>query len=233
MIVCFLPLGLQVRPNFVQGTPCLSPKARQSKTLRSLSDTIPFEIAHMTGACHQPERLSMFAIGRTKGYCQLGIEVGWGKMDIFEDHARVAVAGDLCSTLSELSIAITNELVRRNLSFTDALPRRQTLLCSPEHAQGFVDELRKDYDIWNRIQEMGFEGKGSMVARSVFQLTSVKQLVGLLKIEGWTATARQSAFLPCSTASKVVEVSVCLGLLLLLHIGPVPSSNPKFGHTDM
>ncbi len=144
----------------------------------------------MTGKARHAERLSMFAVGRVKGYTQLGIEVGWGKMAIHENHARVAAAGDLCNTLGQLSIAVTLELVKRNLPLTRCLPRRQRLLTDPEHAQAFVDQTRKDCLIWQHLGEMGFEGKESMMQRSVFNLVAVKQLVGLLTIEGWKATAR-------------------------------------------
>ncbi len=164
--------------------------ARQSKGLRCLDDTIPFELDHMLGKCHHPERLSMFAIGRVKSYDHLGVEICWPALEIHADHARVALSDDLSSTLASLSVAITLELTKRSLTFTHGLPRRQTLLLQPGHADEFIDQLRSDLGIFERIQSMEFPGKDIMVARSCFQLTSVKQLVGLLKIEGWKLTAR-------------------------------------------
>ena len=150
----------------------------------------------MTGKCHHAERLSMFAVGRVKGYQELGLEVGWGPMKLHENHARVALQDDLACTLSNLSTHIAAELVKRNLAFTHALPRRATLLLSPERAQPFIDQLRSDFELWERIQEIDFEGKNAMLLRSVFNLTPVKQLVGLLKLEGWRLTPRPPWVLP-------------------------------------
>ena len=54
--------------------PC---SARQSKDLRSLKDTVPFELEQMGGAIHHVERLSMYHLVRPKGYSAMGIEVTW------------------------------------------------------------------------------------------------------------------------------------------------------------
>ena len=144
----------------------------------------------MSGKCHHAERLSMFAVGRHIGYNELGIEVSWSPLKIHAGHARVALQDDFCTTLAHLSSHITAELIKRNLPLTHGLPRRASLLLSPDHAQGFIDQVKADYEVWERIQGMDFEGKSAMCSRSVWNLVPVKQLVGLLKTEDWKLTPR-------------------------------------------
>ncbi len=111
--------------------------------------TPPFEIEHMTGRCHMPERLTMYAVARHVGYADMGIDVSWRGTTLHVDHARVKLADDYANLLAELSTQMVVELVKRNLTFTHARPRRQTLLMSEAHAQGFIDGLRRDWEIWN------------------------------------------------------------------------------------
>ena len=197
------------------------PLARQSRTLRSLDAVVPFEVDHMSGHCHYAEKLSMYAIGRCKGYSEIGIETTWTAVSICANDARVKIGDDLSNVLCDLSVNICCELAKRNLSLTHALPRRQTLLVSETHAQTFIDTLRRDYDIYKTLHTVDFPGKELLLARSCFELTPVKHLLALLEAEGWTATARL-------VGSTIAELSLgkrlrCLGLRTLLggrRLGP-------------
>ena len=147
--------------------------ARQSKELRSIDATIPWEIKHMSGLCHHAERLSMFAVGRCKGYNELGIEASWQPLRLCMNDCRVKLSDDFSWVLTDLSVNITLELCRRNLGLTHALPRRQSLLVSAEHAQPFIDGLRRDHDIFKAVAGLEFPGKDILLSRSVFNLTPV------------------------------------------------------------
>ena len=163
---------------------------RQSKKLRDLSSTIDFEIDQMTGGAGYTERMSMYCISFAKGYEDLGIETAWPQQTIGSTHARVALNDDVAELLASLSVEITAELCRRNLSFTHGLPRRQTLLISPEHSAAFLEEFRQDLHNFETIQRDVFPGQEAFLARSVFQLASVQQLVGVLKDTGFQITPR-------------------------------------------
>jgi hypothetical protein len=170
-------------------------KPRQSKALRSLGATVPFELEQMGGGCFYTERLSMFSLLYSKGYKDLGMETDW-KPDVFTiGSARLAVSDGFCEMLASLSVAIVEQHCRRNLVFTHGLPRRQTLLLDPIQGQRFIDELKLDLAIHQKILDMDFDGQESYVKRSVFGLPAVQQLVQCLQLEGWEITPRTRAFL--------------------------------------
>ena len=106
------------------------------------------------------------------------------------NSARMAVSDDFSETLAELSCAIVEQHVRRNLTWSHGLPRRQVCLLDPALAPGFISQLQKDLAIHDKTKELHFEGVEAYLQRSVFNHMSVRQLAGCLQEESWEATPR-------------------------------------------
>ncbi len=170
-------------------------KPRQSKALRSLGATAPFELDMVRGNFAHTERLSMFSILFSKGYGDLGIEVDWREETLSTASARIAANDSFVEMLSDLSVAIVEQHCRRNLVFSHGLPRRQTCLQDAELGPMFIAELKQDLAIHKLVQECDFDGHDEYMARSVFNLPSVHQLVKCLEADDWQITPRISFLL--------------------------------------
>ena len=167
-----------------------SPSARQSKDLRSLDATIPWELRQLHGEYLHTEKLSMQGLLYAKGYAAQGIEMTWPAMGLLENSARMAVSDDFSEMLAELTFAILEQHARRHLVFSHGLPRRQVCLLDETLGPLFIDQLKLDIDIHKRISELHFDGVELYLQRSLFHHTAVKQLIGCLEEEGWTITPR-------------------------------------------
>ena len=173
---------------------------RQSKELRSLDSTIPFELDMMRGGCLKVERLSLQGLLYSKGYKECGIEMGWPAMSLASNSARMAVADDFSETLAELTFAVIEQHVRRNLTFSHGMPRRQVCLLDAWLAPRFLDELKLDMEIHDQIKTLGFDGHDQYMQRSTFNYVAVKQLIGCLREEEWKVTPRPNGVRACELA---------------------------------
>lgn len=163
---------------------------RQSKTLRSLSATIPWELSQMRGGYVHTERLSVQGLLFSKGYADLGIEVEWAPMTTSVSSARVATSDGYADLLADLSLAIVLQHVRRNMTFSHGLPRRQVCILDSELGPNFVKELQADWAIHCTIMDLQFPGVDLYLQRSVFNLVSVKQLLACLRMDDFVITDR-------------------------------------------
>ena len=57
-----------------------------------------------------------------------------------------------------------------------------------------VEQIKKDYELFEIMQDDGAEWAQDLVRRSLFQKVCVMQLVECLKIEKWAITDRTHAF---------------------------------------
>ncbi len=167
---------------------------RQSKILRNLDSTIPFELNQMKGACHHVEQMAMRGIFMAKGYGWMGIEEQWNEFQASAHHARIVLSDDFSRLLADLSMNVVMEHVRRNLSFSHGLPRRQVLILDGTEGPKFVQQFKRDWEIFQELEGMSFEGQEHLVKRSVFKLSSVTQLRLCLEDEGWHITPRPFPF---------------------------------------
>ncbi len=181
-------------------------KPRQSKALRSLDASVPFDLEMMRGGYAHTERLSMFSILYAKGYSDLGLECEWREDTFSIGDARVAANDGYAEMLADLSVAVVEQHCRRNLVFSHGYPRRQTCLLDAELGPTFVAQLKEDLAIHKLILESDFDGHSSYVARSCFNLASVAQIVKCLESEGWVITAR-TLYCFCFSSGRVPHVS--------------------------
>ncbi len=163
-------------------------QARQSKELRSLHKTVPYELDQIDGGHMKTEQMGMLAILHSKGYSVQGIEMSWAHMELQANTAQMAVSDDFASLAVDLSVAITEQHVRRNMVFSHGLPRRQVCLLDANLAEPFVKQLRADIELHERIKAMSFDGVELYLQRSVFTHVSVRQLIGCLGEENWQVT---------------------------------------------
>ncbi len=155
-----------------------------------MEPTIPFELEQIKGAYKHTERLSMSGMLFSKGYGDVGMETTWPEMSIHAGSARVAASGHFSELLADLSMAIVCQHARRNLTFTHGMPRRQVMLLDDELQKVFIEELRNDLLIHEKIGNLDFVGHESYMSRSVFNLVAVRQIYSCLKEDGFLVTAR-------------------------------------------
>ena len=144
----------------------------------------------MKGECHQYESEVVKAFLDTKKYDGMGIETQWSGGTIQLAHPRVSLSDDFASMLGDVMAATVLELTRRNLTFTHGVPRRQTLLLDEASRDAYMKEFQRDAILYDKLVGSCFKGQEFIVSRSVFQLTSVKQLLACLNADDWTWTPR-------------------------------------------
>ena len=107
---------------------------------------------------------------------------------------RVAFSDDMTCLLVKMELALLVQHYSRHLSFIFGLPRLQVLLLDSEEEvqQQFIRNLREDRELDNKLREAAKDDRElePFVSRSVFQRTSVQQLIACLTAEGWTNTER-------------------------------------------
>ena len=138
----------------------------------------------------------MYAVTRTKGYADVGVETSWPRLKLCLDNPRVCMSNDFSELLADLSCNVMLEHVRRNLVFTHGLPRKQVLLLTPGSAEKFIAEFKQDCENFDKVKVEDFPGCEAFVNRSVFQLAAVQQPKGVLQDSGWVETERPSEGYP-------------------------------------
>ncbi len=213
---------------------------RQSKELRSLDQTIPFELSMVKGGFHDVEKRTVRVLSVQKGCESIGVEVAWPETSVQLNNVRMAVSDDYGSTLAELTFATIEQHVRRHLTFSHGLPRRQVLLLDGEEGTRFMEELKTDAHILSLIQELDFDGHEMYMVRSVFTYTSVKQLIGCLVEEGWSITPRtlrvESVWPYASEVSQSFSLASLLSHVatkICLRAGPYILQVPRLAFKDI
>ena len=173
--------------------------SEQSKTLRSLSDVIPWETAMMRDSVKifHAARLSMSLIGYPRIYAQCGIETLWRPMESIScNDARVAFSNDHAGLLWKLNCAIVAEEANRNLAFMSGYPKRFTLLLQADERPWILRELRADYQYYREVSALTDAWAVELAKRSPFATVPVRQIVEALEIENWVWTDRNLCYLP-------------------------------------
>eukprot|EP00959_Pyramimonas_sp_CCMP1952_P170629 3565747-Pyramimonas_sp.AAC.1 len=130
----------------------------------------------MKDSMHRVEALSMVPINCRKWYSAMGIESNWAEADMCKGHPRVAASDDQCGLLAQLCFGLVDQRAKRNLILSRGLPRRQALLTDSATAPQFLQEFKRDAKLFSELEQCTFSGASAMVARSVFNKKSARQL---------------------------------------------------------
>lgn len=120
----------------------------QNQRLRSLDDTIPWELEQMRDKhifAHQ--RLTMVQLTAVRHYEACGIEAEWQPvLGACLNDARVAMANDYAEILFDVCTTLVAEESNRNIGYTHGWPKRFTLLLDETTRADTIDELKGDLE---------------------------------------------------------------------------------------
>lgn len=126
-------------------------------------------------------------------------------------QVHVAAQTEAASMFAKLTTSLIAHRVRRLLPLMVGWPRWQVLLLSGDvSVSGWaMAKLRRDYSNFLRLKEVPGAACRRMQKRSIFNMTTVVQLVKVCEGEGWAVTDRLRQFVSRSarriTVTQLVE----------------------------
>jgi len=160
----------------------------EARELRSVDQTVEWELKMMRGGYHAPGRAVVQAMCSRNNYNNFGIETRWPVMlESSANHIVVAVNDRSVEFVWDFGSNVILEFESRMIVFAEGLPRRQSMLLSEiaKERTDFIDCVKLDEEIFCQMQACNDENLKALITRSLFQKPSVKQLVGILREEAW------------------------------------------------
>ena len=167
-------------------------RSDEARQLRTAKGALDWELAIMQGNVHSIVKKVMSLLSNRQNYEDFGIETEFIAMEVSSRDLICSIQDERCKYLWDFICSVVVQHETRNLSFTDGLPRRQTLLLSPKEADvdTFLTELRIDLAVDIALDKIGEDWSQTQHKCSVFRLSSVQQLWRCCDEVGWQLTER-------------------------------------------
>ena len=177
-------------------TPTQKWHSEQAKILKTISDTIGWEIEQIRTGIDDHIRLCLAQILFTKQYWKFGIPVAWGASGSCSADVEVCLADEQCSLVWQFCFVHTQHRERRLLTLKCGYPRNFVLLLQEDEKQvaATLAQLKTDYELFIMIRDSDEEWAESWIQRSLFQRMSVMQLIECLILDYWCLTDRSLIF---------------------------------------
>ena len=192
-------------------------RSDEARQLRTGKGALAWELAMMQGNVHVLVKKMMSILINRQNYVDFGLEAEFPAMEVSSRDLICSIQDERCKYLWDFICSVGIQHETRNLSFTDGLPRRRTLLLSPNEAEvdTFLTELRIDLAVDNALGQIGDDWSQAQHKCSVFRLSSVQQLWRCCDEVGWQLTERFFKLRFYSIRALALSLSVQVLLLLL------------------
>jgi hypothetical protein len=192
-------------------------RSDEARQLRTGKGALAWELAMMQGNVHSLVKKVMSLFSDRQNYGDFGIETEFAAMEVSSRDLICSIQDERCKYLWNFICAVVLQHETRNLSFTDGLPRRQTLLLSENKTEvdTFLTELRIDVAVDNALGQIGEDWSQAQHKCSVFRLSSVQQLWRCCDEVDWQLTERFSKLRFYSVRALALSFSFQVLLLLL------------------
>jgi len=168
-------------------------RSAEARTLRNDKESCQWELDMMRGAIYKPTRSILEASFTYNNYKNFGIDREWGEMcGMSGNHILVVVNDRMTAFVWDFASTCIMEFESRIITFSEGLPRKQTILLSDQKSEldAFIAGVRLDKMVFDALVLDDQEWSRRFVRTSVFQRTSVEQLWRCLEEEGWEYTER-------------------------------------------
>ena len=162
-------------------------RSDEARQLRNEKGALEWELAMMQGKVHGVVKKAISLLSDRANYEDFGIETEFPPMEASPRDLVCSTQDERCQFLWDFVCAIAIQHETRNLTFTDGLPRRQTLLLSKDKVDvaNFFTELRMDLAVDEALGKINEDWSRTQHKCSVFRLSSVQQLWRCCDIVGW------------------------------------------------
>jgi hypothetical protein len=167
-------------------------RSKEAKKLRNAEAALEWELDMMRGGMHRVNKAVVEAAFDRANSEKFGMDIHWhATADVCAEHILVVVNDHATSIVWDFACSCILEWEARIYTFTEGLPRRQTLVLSPDEkdAEDFIEGVKTDLAVFNQLAGEG-EWAAKLAKASPFQQTSVQQLWKCLQEEDWSVTER-------------------------------------------
>jgi hypothetical protein len=164
----------------------------QAKVLRNATAAGGWHVAQLHGAFWVPLRNTFALLQDPRIVEALGMSVSFGAaaVDVPSMHAELAGEQGIAALAGTFVQSLVKKRVFRSAWMLYGWPSRcaEFLNSDPQVVAAAVQDLKEDYEVYMKAENMSTEFFAAFVSRSPFKLPSVMQIVLPLKANDWTLT---------------------------------------------
>ena len=171
-------------------SPTQAESSRAAKDLGNPENTIEWETNMILSGIDLATRQVVYQLNFVRNYENFGIPVSWKACSLASLDCEISFADAQCCLAWDICFAHARNRESRYLKLKIGYPRHNVLILSETHRLATVAQLKEDFDNFRALSDHDSDVAALFTRRSLFQRTSVMQLVECFKLDGWVATHR-------------------------------------------